>query len=125
MRRAVIVAVLGLAGCGLSDTEYIQKRVEIECNYALECYPASRLEFYGWTDAATCIAERGPEVTGDAQGCVFDKKKAKDCLKQFEDAACPADGADPVFPVVCDQVFDCAGADTTGGDTDTDTDIPG
>jgi hypothetical protein len=124
MRKFVLLAVFGMTGCGLDPTAYISKRAEIECDYAMRCYPPSVLEFYGWGDAEECVAERGPELTGDAEGCTFDAKKAKACLKQFEDAACPADGEDPVFPVVCDEIYDCGTVDTDGGG-DTDTDVRG
>lgn len=123
MRNLMSLAVIGLVGCSIDETAYISKRAEVECDYAMRCYPPSVLEFNGWTDAEECVAERGPELTGDAEGCVFDKKRAKTCLKQFEVATCPADGADPVFPVICDDVFTCGGVDTDAVEADTDTDV--
>ena len=108
------------AGCSVNSTEYIAKYTDAECDFALRCYEPSILEFYGWTDVAECVSERGPEITGDSADCVYDKKKAKSCLKAMKDLACPTEG-DPVIPEVCTQVFTCDGADTT--DT-TDTDSP-
>lgn len=122
MRATFLSAVQGglvmvfVAGCSVDSTDFIAKYAESECDFAMRCYEPSILEFYGWDDAAECVQERGPEITGDSEGCTYDKKKAKACLKAMKELACPAEG-DPVVPEVCTQVFTCDGADTTDTDT--------
>jgi hypothetical protein len=115
------LALIAVAGCGWDEEKYIEKYVTAECEYAFGCYTDAQIEFYGWTDVDDCIATRGSEVTGASEGCVYDKKVAKDCVKAFEDLAC-ADGEDPGanLPAICATVFTCE--DDGGGDTNGDTD---
>jgi hypothetical protein len=116
---ASVAALVALAGCGVKEDAFVSKYVEEECAFALSCYDPAILNFYGWTDADACIAQRGPEIVTAAEGCVYDKKAAKECLKEFDEMACP-DG-DPLPPAICGQVWDCgAGGDTDGGGNDTD-----
>lgn len=112
--RSLVVLVF-LAGCGVDQTEFIADYAVAECDFAMACYDPAILEFRGWTDAATCVQQRGPEITGDSEGCTFDKRLAKDCLKAMKDITCP-DG-DPLVPEVCTQVFACG--ETPVDDTDT------
>lgn len=121
------LAIVLLGGCKWDETEYIERRVEAECEFALACYDAPVLEFYGWTDAETCVAEYGPRLTGATQGCTYDAKAAKDCVKGFKDLDCAA-GDDPTtaYPEACLTVFTaCDGVDDTDvvDDTDADTDV--
>ncbi len=112
------LVLLFAAGCSVDSTEFISKYAEAECEFAMLCYEPSILQFNGWSDAAECVTERGPELTGDSQDCTYDKKKAKACLKAMKDLPCPTEG-DPVVPEICTQVFTCDGTGTP--DTDTDT----
>lgn len=114
MRKAWLGLSLVLAGCGVKQDDYIGEYVEAECAFALECYPPAVLEFYGWNDEAECQTQRGGELTAQTDGCTYDKKAAKACLKAFKDAACPAEGEDPVLPAICNDVWTC------NGDSDTD-----
>lgn len=116
-RRAAVAVLLFLGACAPDETEFISRYAESECDYAIRCYDDSVLNFNGWSDVDTCVADRGPAITGDAEGCVYDKKQAKACLKAMKDLACGEN--DPEIPEVCTLVFACDDA----GDTDaTDTD---
>ena len=109
-----------LAGCGLSADEYVPKYVDLECEFALACYDDAVLEFNGWATQDDCVADRGAEVQAEAVQCEFDKGAAKDCLKQFDELACPAEGQDATRPAVCNAVFtNCTEPeDTDASETD-------
>jgi len=116
MRKIAILGLLGLAACGMKEEAFQTKFVDEDCDFALRCYDPAILEFYGWTDQATCVSARGDQFLTDVQGCTYDKKAAKDCVKAYKDLACPSSG-DPTPPEVCATVYTCSGADTSPDDT--------
>ena len=111
--RPVWIAAIGLlVGCGVKEDAFIDKFAERTCEWALECYDDASLEFLGWTDLDACIQDFGGRYLADVQGCTYDKKAAKDCLKAMKDATCPAEGEDPALPTVCEAVYDCGDGST-------------
>jgi hypothetical protein len=118
MPRALPLLVL-LAACGTSQDRFVRDLTEADCTYALACFDDAVLNFKGYTDLESCEALQGPfNAALQADCAVYDKKKAKECLKAVEDRACVAtdDPDDLARPTVCDEVFtSCEAADTDPG----------
>lgn len=119
MRFLVLFPVL-IGGCGWSTERYVDEHVQAECAFLLDCQDPAVTTFLGWETVEDCIEDRGPELTALAQGCEYDSRSARACVKGFEELACPADGEELAIPAVCDQVF--LGCGDAGADTDADTD---
>lgn len=106
MRKALVgLFAVGLAGCGYSDSSFINDYVDSDCEYAMECYDDAVLNFWGWDSASACEADRGPVVASWGLGCVFDKDAAKECVRQLKDRECPPAGQDHEVPSICDAVY--------------------
>jgi len=124
MRKAWVVSlVVAVAGCSLSEGRYVEEFVELDCTYALDCYDEAVLSFLGWDSLEVCMDDLGPEVTAEGEGCLFDRKAAKECLKKLEERTCAGEGEDHVYPSICEKAFTDCQVDDTGESTDTgDTD---
>lgn len=106
MREALVgLFAVGLAGCGYSDTSFINDYVDRHCDYALACYDEAALNFLGWDTEDACADDFGPEFSSEGLGCEFDKDAAKECIKQLKDVECAAAGQDPEIPSICDAVY--------------------
>jgi hypothetical protein len=99
--------VLGLAlgGCPWSEGKFVDKYVEVECELLYGCYEQSVNDFLGWSSVDDCIADRGVYLVSEAQGCTYDKKAAKPCVKALELVTCPSAGDLPAYPNECDAVY--------------------
>lgn len=119
-RKILLLALVGLAGCGWSESKYISRRAEADCAWALRCETQAVLAFRGWETQEACLADHGPEVAGWGEGCAYDKHAAAPCVKGIEDSQCPPAGEDHVLPVACDTVYAGCG-DTQPQDTSSDS----
>lgn len=120
MRRVLLGACcLLLSGCW-SESKFVDEFVDAECTFLMECYDEAILNFLGWDTLEDCIADEGVRVVTEAEGCTYDRKAAKPCVKELEEATCPEDPTDFELPAICEDVFvDCeANSDTSDtGDT--------
>ncbi len=106
MRKALVgLFAVGLAGCGYTDTSFINDYVDQHCEYALACYDEATLQFLGWDTEATCVAAYGPQFASVGLGCDYDKDAARECIKQLKDVECAPQGQDPMVPSICDSVY--------------------
>lgn len=112
MRYALVLATLALAACGGSEDRYWDRFENTYC----EAYDACH------TGDAQCPFALSYDRPDDLS-CVYDKKKARDCLKG--EFVCNAEfGAGNEWidaPEVCAEVYSCNVRDTGADDTD-DTD---
>lgn len=117
--------VLGLGACSVKEDRFVAELTTADCLYATSCWDESVLNFYAWDSPEACEVDRGPVNAAVAVDCaVYDKKKARECIKALETRSC-VDSDDPTDfgrPAVCDEVFtSCEAEDTDGGDgVDTD-----
>lgn len=128
MRALGLAALLGVASCGWSEEKFIDQLVDAECTLLMECYDASVLDFLEWETIDDCIVDRGTFFATEAQGCDYDKKAAKPCIKALEEATCPAEGVLLDYPSECEGVLTgCEGGSDTDDTDDTadtaDTDL--
>lgn len=127
MRHATGLLLL-LAACGPNPPKFIEKVVELDCDYIQACEDDAILTFTGWNDRATCISDAVLRWEDRTSGeCEYDKKAAKACLKALEDyaATCPRDddGA-PMLPEACLAThLNCTGpaTDDSGDETANET----
>ncbi len=110
-----------MSGC-LAEDKFVEKSIEADCLYRQACLPEAVLTFNNWTDTPTCHRDARDfwEDLGAADGCEYDKKTAKACLKALEDQAISCPGDELTIPDVCFNSFEtCSSAepDTTGDDT--------
>lgn len=100
-----LMCAMLVAGCAWSEDRFVNEFVEADCAFLVECYDDAVLEFLGWDSVDDCIQDRGTEVVTDAEGCEYNKRAARACVKGIEEMACPADGSEPDYPLLCDEVF--------------------
>ena len=116
---AVLVTAALTSGCSYDEWKYQQAIVEVECEYAMDCYDQAILTFYGWNNVEDCTADRGADLAAEVSGCSYDAEAAKDCVKELGDLSC-IEGEDPPYPAVCDSVYtSCESGDT--GSTSSET----
>lgn len=117
MRSLVAFLIITtLTGCGWSESKFVEKYAETDCAYLMECLDPAVLTFLGWDTTQDCVDDRGTEIVTEAQGCEYNRKAARTCVKGIEEMTCPADGEEPDYPPECSEVyFDCDEGDT--GDT--------
>ena len=77
--RALLLSLLVLAsGCAIDDDVFVTRLAEQDCAYALECFDEPILNFYGWSDQASCEASHGPDLAALAASCAdYDPKAAR------------------------------------------------
>lgn len=125
MRHRVLPIVL-LAGCSVSESRFVDKFVEADCAYLLECSSEPVLTFLGWDSLEACMADRGPEVAADAARCELDSPAARACIKAVEEQTCAADEQEREYPQACfDAWVECTGDPDPDTSADTDTDTEG
>jgi hypothetical protein len=101
------IALMLLAGaCRTGEARFVVRLVAEDCSYALECFDDALLNFYGWSDRATCQETHGPTIAGIAASCdEFDKAASKECLKALSGRSCVDSGPSMARPDICDTVF--------------------
>lgn len=111
MRAAPFLAVLVLTACGVKQDDYPSRFAEAYCEWAVEaaCVDSAVLEFNGWTDLESCVPSFGGRYQSAVEGCVYDGKAAKQCLKEMKKHPC-GDGA--TLPESCDVAFMCGDGDS-------------
>lgn len=121
---SLIAALLALtsAACRMSDDAFVDKFVEADCAYLMECSSDPVLAFQGWETIEDCMADRGPEVAYDVETCDYNKVAAGACVKAIEEQTCAAEGEDREFPAICQDVLTNCSDDDSGTDTDTEMD---
>jgi len=99
------LALLTLAGCGMSPKKFAKEYAKGACSYFAECEP-DYLEYYGG-DEKECVEEYEDYYDADDyEDCEFDKKKAKECIKAIKELgkSCSFDDVDYD---ACNDVYDC------------------
>lgn len=110
------------AGCNPTSPKFMEEVVVLDCDYRIACYDDAVLEFYNWTNRATCEAAATDDWNDRIAGCLYDKKVAKACLRDLEEqnesGTCPAEN--PELPLSCQSVGkECV--DPNGGSPSNDT----
>lgn len=100
----IFVAFVALVGCKPSSPKFMEEVVQVDCDYRVACYDAAVLEFYNWGDRQTCTRASTADWSDRIAGCDYDKKAAKQCLKDLEalveEGTC-LDGDPPAYPDSC------------------------
>ena len=112
MRALALAMIVVLAGCGLKEEKFEEKFAVANCEWALECYDDASLEFLGWDDLDACVNDFGGRYIAETQGCVYDKKAARQCLRAMKKHPCPPAGEDPALPETCEAAFVCGDEST-------------
>ena len=100
-----------LISCAPSEDEFAGELVEISCDRIFECTAQEDIDAMGilWIfgdDAEECYElfedDSGTDTATAEDDCEYDKKAAKECLKEFDALSCD-DGLD-AWPDICDDV---------------------
>ena len=116
MTRWMLVAVLGLAACGMSEDEYKT------CELLTECTGDTTGVSFGFESAADCETFYGAFFGLGTSGCDYDAKAAKECVAELQDATC--DGSEGSGTSACNDVYTgaaCGFGGTTSSTTGTFT----
>lgn len=117
MRPMLLIALVGLSACGVSETAWPKALSSASCAYVERCSP---LAFNtAWTSMSACIdsstAELQSAMDAYPASCVYHSDVAADCLKAQHRAAASCDPRDAsTMGVVCADVVTCDG-DGSGG----------
>ena len=86
----MLVGSLALGACGYSETKFVEEYQDAYCSLLAEC---------GYVDdVAACLS--ASEDPRPEDGCEYEKHTAKQCVAEWQEAAC-----DAAYPTVCDQVY--------------------
>jgi len=103
-----------LSGC-LSENHFVNEFVDEECSFLMTCYDPAILNYLGWSTVDDCVQAEGVRLVTDAEGCTFDPKAGKACLKAMKEPTCPDNSADFTLPAICQDVYvGCQGSTDTG-----------
>lgn len=58
-------------------------------------------------DLGECLDDAAEDWQGSKEGCDFDRRAAKECLKDLQYMDCPTETWDAGFPFACADVWDC------------------
>ena len=116
--RSVLVVLCALAftGCRWSEARYFDAYAEADCTFLMDCLDPAVLNFLGWETLDDCIQDKGTQAVTEAEGCEYNPRAARPCVKGIEEMTCPPDGEEPDYPPICETVFDCAGDTGDSGD---------
>lgn len=102
---------LAAGGCGMDGQSFLEDLYAEQCTYEFACQPGMAEQAYGDEDG--CQEVYAPYVeTGVAffEGCQFESKAARECLKMLSDFNCVASAGefDPLLDV-CDvyEIWTC------------------
>ena len=112
-RTILVLSLIGLTGCGVSQSKFAAKAAKAACSWAEEC---DMLDFYGGdVDSCTTTMEEYYSTVVSEENCPeYDKKAAKSCLKEMKSAECEASSDDDGGESDCASI--CSGSsDDTGG----------
>lgn len=105
-RRAALLSLLWLSGCGTSERRFEVVGIERMCEAAAACA--------GSFEATTCVDRLR---STDRSDCDYDPKAAGDCMAEVEEAECgtvaPYGIAQLQLPSACLEVYGCDWIDFT------------
>ncbi len=94
LELGALVGIVGLTtACGLTEKGFLKKLYKEKCAYEFSCYGEAAGTSWGSEDA--CRDAYEPVVDDGLEffdGCKYDSKEAKDCLKVMKDAECGPTG---------------------------------
>lgn len=118
-KAALLSVVVGVvAGCGFTEEKYSDQASQASCEWSVSC-----MQSHETVDA--CIEQRQASIDELAEGCLYDRKAAKECVEASESLTCD----DQTPPSICDLVYTCGGENplntmTPTGECETDDDCP-
>ncbi|MBW1879515.1 MAG: hypothetical protein JRJ84_14220, partial [Deltaproteobacteria bacterium] len=90
MRSVLLgICVLALTGCRWSEARFFDEYAEADCTFLMDCLDPAVLTFLGWGSLADCIEDKGTEAVTEAQGCEYNPRAARSCVKGIEEMTCP------------------------------------
>jgi len=105
---ALLISFMAMTGCGLSEEKFEEKYADAYCDWLDGCAKIS--EQHGTIDDCLDFQKIFADETLTPDGCSFDAKQAKACLKEIEDnEECVTEDS---IPDECREVSSCSDTDT-------------
>ena len=102
MRKYMLLGILILTGCGLSQEAFEEAYTQTMCERSLECAPEAA-EILEWEDASDCVEFMSAQESPEDIDCTYDASFGQTCIDDTKAMSC-ADYTEANFPESCNKV---------------------